>query len=83
MKSIAPQYRLGILALVLIVSQALVANAQEISGSFLGTVRDANGGAIPGATVTITDAGKKVVVRTVTTNAAGGIFRAPAPARAI
>jgi len=76
MKSVTPQYRIGLLALVLFVSQALVANAQEITGSFLGTVRDGNGGAIPGATVTITDAEKKVVVRTVTTNAEGQ-FSAP------
>jgi hypothetical protein len=76
MKSVTPRYRIGMLALVLIVSQALVANAQEITGSFLGTVRDANGSAIPGATVTITDAEKKVVVRTLTTNAEGQ-FSAP------
>jgi uncharacterized surface anchored protein len=40
-------------------------------GSLLGTVRNSNGGAIAGAKVTITDAEKKVVVRTVTTTEEG------------
>jgi hypothetical protein len=57
--------------LILIASQALLAHAQEITGSLLGTVRDSNGAAIAGAKVTITDAEKKVVVRTVTTNEDG------------
>src|SRR5713101_8468831 len=45
-----------------------IAVAQEITGSLVGTVKDANGAAVKGATVTITDADKKIVVRTVTTN---------------
>jgi hypothetical protein len=45
-----------------------VAHAQEISGAIVGTVKDANGAAVAGATVTVTDAEKKVDVRTVTTN---------------
>jgi hypothetical protein len=53
------------------------AMAQEINGSLAGTVRDANGGAVKGATVTITDSDKKVVVRTVTTDE-NGDFSAPA-----
>jgi len=57
-------------------SFAAVALAQEISGSISGTVKDANGAAVAGATVTITDAQKKTVVRTVTTDDAG-TFSAP------
>lgn len=76
MKSITPKYRIVIAALVLMVIQVLVANAQEVTGSFLGTVRDSNGGAIAGAKVTITDAEKRAVVRTVTTNE-DGQFSAP------
>ena len=76
MKSLVSKYRIVIFAVALIVSQALMTNAQEITGSFLGTVRDSTGAAIAGATVTITDVEKKVVVRTVTTNAAGE-FSAP------
>jgi hypothetical protein len=47
------------------------ASAQEITGSLAGTVKDANGAAVSGATVTLTDTAKKVVVRTVTTNENG------------
>src|SRR5712692_9829631 len=45
-----------------------IAVAQEITGSINGTVKDANGAAGKGATVTITDADKKILVRTVNTN---------------
>ena len=46
--------------------------AQEITGSIVGTVKDSNGAAVKGATVTITDTQKKDVVRTVTTDDDGG-----------
>lgn len=43
--------------------------AQEINANIVGTVRDANGAPVAGATVTITDVAKNnIVVRTVTTN---------------
>jgi hypothetical protein len=48
-----------------LVACAAVAQAQEVTGSLLGTVRDASGSAIAGARATITDAEKKVVVRTI------------------
>lgn len=57
-------------------SFAAVASAQEVTGSIVGTVRDANGAVVKGATVTFTDSDKKVVVRTVTTDDDGG-FSAP------
>jgi len=57
-------------------SFAVIASAQEITGSISGTVKDPNGAAVAGATVTITDTEKKVVVRTVTTND-DGAFAAP------
>lgn len=51
--------------------------AQEITGSIVGTVRDANGAAVAGATVSISDPSKdNIVVRTVTTND-DGEFSAP------
>jgi hypothetical protein len=51
--------------------------AQEITGNLNGTVRDSNGGAIAGATVTISDPSRNNdVVRTVTTNDDGD-FSAP------
>ncbi len=51
-------------------------SAQEVTGSISGTVRDASGAVVPGATVTITDAAKNVVVRNITTNNDGS-FSAP------
>lgn len=50
--------------------------AQEITGSIGGTVKDPSGASVPGATVTITDVEKKVVVRTVNTGEDGS-FNAP------
>src|SRR5260370_38899949 len=50
---------------------ASVISAQEVTGSLNGTVKDASGGAVAGATVTISDADKKVVLRTTTTNDTG------------
>jgi hypothetical protein len=42
---------------------------QEVSGSIVGTVRDAAGAAVPGATVTVIDPSKdNLVIRTVTAN---------------
>jgi hypothetical protein len=54
----------------------LIANAQEVTGSLLGAVRDSNGATVAGAKVTITDAEKKAVIRIVTTNE-DGEFSAP------
>ena len=45
-----------------------VATAQEITGSIVGTVKDANGAAVKGATVNISDPQKKEVIRTTTTD---------------
>jgi hypothetical protein len=63
-------FRLTALLLALCAS-AGVAPAQEITGGIVGTVTDANGAAVKGATVSVTDAAKKTVVRTVTTNEEG------------
>jgi hypothetical protein len=49
-----------------------MASAQEINGSIVGSVKDTNGAAVKGATVTITDSEKKIVVRTATTDDEGG-----------
>lgn len=50
---------------------------QEITGTIVGNVRDSNGAAVPGASVTITDPSKgDLVVRTLTTND-DGEFSAP------
>ncbi len=60
----------GMLALLLAFST--IAVAQEITGSIVGSVKDPNGAAVAGATVTVTDSEKKLVVRTVQTNDDGG-----------
>ena len=50
---------------------------QEITGNIVGTVRDANGAAVPNATVTITDPTRNnQIVRTAVTNDEGA-FSAP------
>jgi hypothetical protein len=63
----------GLLGLLIIFALALTGGvyAQETTGSIVGTVKDSNEGTVPGATVTITDSDKNVVVRTVTTNEDG------------
>jgi Carboxypeptidase regulatory-like domain len=45
-----------------------MAVSQEITGGVTGSVKDQTGAAVKGATVTITDADKKQVVRTLQTN---------------
>ena len=68
--------RLLTLAMALLLSLGATALAQSITGNIGGTVRDAAGAAVKGATVTITDVGQQLVVRTMTTND-DGEFSAP------
>ncbi|HXF12389.1 MAG TPA: carboxypeptidase regulatory-like domain-containing protein [Terriglobales bacterium] len=58
-----------ILALALAWSFNLV--AQEVTGTIRGTVADASGAVITGATVSLTNTDKKVVLRTLTTGGSG------------
>ncbi|HEY7181880.1 MAG TPA: carboxypeptidase regulatory-like domain-containing protein [Blastocatellia bacterium] len=51
-------------------------SAQDITGTIAGLVKDAGGAVVAGATVTIRDTDKNVVVRTVTTNSQG-VYSAP------
>lgn len=67
--------RLIILALIFCTSLC-AARAQETSGTINGTVKDTTGSAVKGATVTVADEEKKIVVRTVTTGDDGG-YTAP------
>jgi hypothetical protein len=68
--------RVMFVAIALFFGLTGIAVAQEITGSIVGTVKDANGGAVKGATVTITNNDTHLVVRTVTTNDDGD-FTAP------
>jgi hypothetical protein len=67
---------LYIIAAAMILSLSFSSFAQEITGTIVGTVRDSSGAIVPGATVIITDAQKKTVVRTLTTDD-NGSFSAP------
>jgi hypothetical protein len=55
---------------------AATVTAQETNGAIVGTVKDATGASVAGATVTITDLDKKTVIRTLTTGD-DGTFSAP------
>ena len=68
--------RMTFLTLALCLSLSGLAFGQEVTGSLVGTVKDSSGAVVKGATVTITDAQQKVVVRTTTTND-NGEFSAP------
>ena len=68
--------RLLSMAAALVLGLSTVAFAQEVTGSINGTVKDSVGAVVKGATVTITDSDKKVLVRTVSTND-DGEFSAP------
>ncbi|HJY30829.1 MAG TPA: TonB-dependent receptor [Pyrinomonadaceae bacterium] len=63
-------FHLKTIVLLLAFSFALSSAAfgQEITGVLSGTVKDTNGAAVKGATVTITDTEKKLVVRTIPTD---------------
>jgi len=56
---------------ILALTWAVALFGQSITGSIVGTVKDPTGGVVPGATVTITNTDKKIVVRTLTTDADG------------
>jgi hypothetical protein len=61
-------FKLILLAACLLLVVSGLGYAQEVTGSLLGSVKDGVGAAVSGATVTISDPLKKVVVRTITTN---------------
>src|SRR5258705_13709605 len=60
-----------LLVVLTICAFSAVISAQEVTGSLNGTVKDASGGVVSGATVTIADSEKKIVLRTTTTNEEG------------
>jgi protocatechuate 3,4-dioxygenase beta subunit len=75
--SVQPKLRsLACLVAVALVALAVPAHAQFDSGQISGFVRDSQGAAVPGATVTVTDESTKRA-RTYTTDASG-YYTAPA-----
>lgn len=59
------QFKTVTLLMLLALAASGVASAQEITGNLYGVVKDTSGAVVKGATVTITDIEKKVVVRTL------------------
>ena len=58
-------------AVAICLGSITAALAQEVTGTLVGSVRDANGASVAGATVTLRDAAQNVVIRTSTTNGDG------------
>ncbi len=71
----APRVTRGFLALTLVLLAATLAGAQTFRGTILGTVTDASGASVPGATVTVRNADTGLV-RTTETQADGS-YRVP------
>lgn len=63
--------RFALLSIALLFSLSGTSLAQELSGGIVGTVKDANGASVPGASVTVTNKATNLVVRTVQTNEDG------------
>ena len=68
-KYLRAAYGVALLAIVCLLTNA-PAHAQSVYGSVFGTVTDATGAVVPGATVTVTDEAKGTV-ETATSNEAG------------
>ena len=65
-----PHHVVMLAATLILVIHAVPAHAQAVTGTLLGTVSDASGGAVPGATVTATET-QTNVKRSATTNEIG------------
>jgi hypothetical protein len=68
--------RVVLLALACCFAFSSIAFSQDITGNIVGTVKDATGAAVKGASITVTDANKNIDVRTATTED-GGEFSIP------
>ena len=80
MKDYVKFLRIALVAVILVLGLSQAANAQEITGGIVGTVKDSTGASVPGATVTITNRGTQIAVRTVQSDAEGqyGVSDLPA-----
>ncbi len=68
MKHFSNPLRLLSMSAILVICLSGLTFGQEVTGSIVGSVKDSNGAAVPNATVTLTDAAKKIVARTVQSN---------------
>ena len=71
--------RASLAVCLLLTASAGFSFAQEITGTIAGTVRDASGGGIHTAKVTITNTDQNAVVRTTTTDTEGNYVAALLP----
>jgi hypothetical protein len=71
MMTLSRRWVRGAVWVVLLMTGSVLARAQEVSGNISGTVVDAAGAAVSGATVTLTNTDRAYVERTLTTNKAG------------
>ncbi|MBI1750384.1 MAG: TonB-dependent receptor [Acidobacteria bacterium] len=63
------RYVVALLAVLLVCSAG--AWAQEITGTIVGTIKDATGAVVTGAKITVTNTDKNIVVRALTSDASG------------
>ncbi len=65
------QFWLFVMTTLLLGSLAPLLTAQEVTGTIVGTVKDASGAVVPKATITISHKEKNVVIRTLSTDEKG------------
>lgn len=61
----------AIVAFAICIGSVTAGFGQEVTGTLVGTVRDANGASVAGATVTLREMAQNIVIRTSVTNADG------------
>jgi hypothetical protein len=71
MMTLSRRWVRGAVWILLLMTGSILARAQEVSGNISGTVVDAAGAVVSGATVTLTNTDRAYVERTLTTNKAG------------
>ena len=71
--------RVGLVVGLLLTGLATSLVAQEITGSIVGTVQDASGSGVPGATVTVTNTDRNAVVRVTASEGSGNYTAALLP----
>ena len=73
MRKFSPALSIIVCSLLL----SMPATGQTTTGSIVGTVADTSGGAIPGATVTVTNEGTSITAFKTTTDSGGNYVATP------
>src|SRR5437868_10094909 len=66
-----PKLKASAILLAVMLSLAIGATAQEVTGTIAGTVTDSTGAVLPNATVTVTNIEKNAVIRSLVTGSSG------------